>query len=171
MSYQKKISFVVLALTLAFSPIVLAEPKAYVEPKKGFFSQPKLLVNGKKFSPQFFRQSGFKFAEEMKDNPEAYKLAKKHECYSVWASGLLWGGLGASIIYSSVTASDDYKSGIYWGIFGAGFIGSIFFQQSAQINLQKAINSYNGVGSQGNNLEFNVTPLQDGAALVARYEY
>lgn len=84
-------------------------------------------------------------AEAFDSNPEAYQFAKKSDDQIEKSQLFLFGGLGAAIIYLSVTKGSDFQPGVYWGIFTAGFVTGLFNNAQATSNFYKAINSYNGL--------------------------
>ncbi len=157
-----------------FSIATLADPpKAYLDMEPGFFSSGmKLYVDGKELNAEFWRLNGFSLSEAMKDNPQAFEYARKHETYGRWASISLWSGLGGAITYLAVRGYEDYEPGIYWGIFATGFITGLVLQQKSLAYLFKSINAYNLVGAQtAANLNFKFGVVPDGGAVALTYSF
>lgn len=158
-------------LCFLFSLSTWAQPKAYFDVEDSFFSSPRLVVDGKELTLGFW---GFKnLPEALSSDAKARELAESYRIYRNWGHGLLWGGLGAAIIYAAATSSsdsanDNFKLETYWTLFAIGFIPGIFLQARANTKLIRAINQYNGVYST-ETTGWKITPATKGLGIAIHF--
>ncbi len=152
----------ILITTILFSSAALAQkPKAHITLKPGLFGgAPVVHVDGNEIKPSFGLLGAYRLSDAMKSNSLAAEYARKHESYGRWASGVLWGGLGAALGYLAFTKKEDVSYTAYWLIFGTGFVTSAVLQRSSMAYLFKAMNAYNGIDAQ-----LTLLPTHEGAQL------
>jgi hypothetical protein len=130
-------------------PLAHADVRAYVD-RPNIWTLPTIYVDGEATHRNFF--IGFSdLAENMKSNPEAASFAERACDDKMWSSIFLVGGLGASLTYAIVKGG-TYNAGTFWGLFALGVVPGVAFNWLSGINLNKAINSYNGVGAKATTL-------------------
>jgi hypothetical protein len=130
---------ILLAILLSICSVAQAQ-KARVETH---FLSEDVLIDGKSMKRGL--RSYYDIADAMKGNSKAYQFAQTHEELGRKADWWLWGGLGVALTYLFSTSREDYSSSIYWGIFGVGFVGHIYYMAESRNYLHKAVNAYNGV--------------------------
>src|SRR5260370_264158 len=79
----------------------------------------------------------------MKSDPQAVEYAERARRQAIWGSAFVWAGLAGAITYL-IAKGNDWDPGTYWAIFGLGFIPGVFLGGASGVNLNKAINKYNG---------------------------
>lgn len=133
------IKYFLLLILFFTSNFAHAMPKAYFKQHRTFLQPTIVVVDGVEYGPQLLSHK-IKIADAMKQNPEAYESALSHEQYMTRSSWFIWGGLGLSLLYS--VATDPTNQGIYWSIFGTGFISGLYYQNKGNQQLTKAVNLY-----------------------------
>lgn len=147
-------------------------PKAYIDASPGFFSgAPTLTVNGKEISSDVWSFGRYEISEAMKDHPQAYEYAQKHESYGRWAGITFWTGIGGALAYA-LTARESYNSGVYFLILFGGVFGGAFLGKAAGAYLFKAMNAYNGVEpARASKLDLYLVPVPGGAGVSLGYNF
>jgi hypothetical protein len=123
--------FVLIFIILVSTYAGAEEPKkAYFKERKGFFSHPTLIVDGRDYKSTPWKGE-FEIQDAIKSNPKAFE------------SLYIWGSLGLALGYLFATDRDNYSDTIYWGIFGTGFVLNIHHAGLARKELNKTIYFYN----------------------------
>jgi hypothetical protein len=137
----KNILVTLILLQTIIAPIARAsEVRAFIY-RNSIWSGGAIVVDGKQSRGGFTGLANL--SDAMKSNPEAAAFADKAHTDAVWGNSLLLGGLVGAIGYA--VASTNFDSDVYWTIFLVGFVPGVLFQDAAAVNLNKAINTYNGV--------------------------
>jgi len=159
---------------LIVSPIAQAsEVRAYYS-QNSIWSPGVVMVDGKAYSPHFF--SGFDLTEAMKSNSEAVEYADRAVTYRIVGNSLVLAGLAGAVGYTIAQSGNDrhWDAGTYWGIFLLGFIPGVFFEGASQVNLNKAVNAYNGISSRYTKLKpekMMIVPTNDGAVAALGWSF
>lgn len=132
-----------------------------------------LIVDDKAYSPYFF--TGYDLTQAMKSNPEAVEYAERASTQHAIGTSLMLGGLAGALGYSFATVGNhNWNGGVYWLIFLAGFLPGTFFEAASAINLNKAINAYNGISSRYTRIKpdkLMLIPNNDGAVAALRWSF
>ena len=141
-------------VALGTSLFAQAQPKAYLN-TQSFWSD-SVVVDGKVLPMGFFGRYGA-LEGHMTSNPEAEKYA--HDAlFNVRLSGIfLVAGLGGAVGYMASTNSGNFRDGVYWSIFFAGFVPALILGRYAEVAFNRAVNTYNGAPAKRSS--YRVTPL------------
>lgn len=158
---------------LIVSPLAqAASVRAYYE-QQSIWSGSSLMVDGKAYHPHFF--TGYDLTEAMKSNPEAIEYADRASAQHAIGTSLVLAGLAGALGYTVATVgNNNWNAGAYWLIFFAGFIPGTFFEAASAVNLNKAINAYNGISSRYSKLapdKMMVLPNNDGAVAALSWSF
>ena len=137
------LSTLLLVVLLLTSNLAHAKPNIYMKASDSMFTMYSL-VKGEKQVEFTEMSSDQELMDLFKDNKVSYGYIRDYGAYTKGFHISLWGGLGLALVYL-LANSEDYSDTIYWGIFGTGFLGSIYYSGKARHSLHRAINTYNGV--------------------------
>jgi hypothetical protein len=142
--------------------------RAYLE-RDSLWTAPDVSVDGKVYSFHFF--VGYSdLPDAMKSNPEAAQFADAASSQMIWGNSLLFGGLAGALVYLN-QSNPNY--GTYWLIFLSGFVPGILLHAAAEMNINKAINTYNGIGQRSALLpdKMFLVPMQDGGVAALSWSF
>lgn len=102
------------------------------------------------------------FAEKLKGNPKAAEFATLARESQVTGNWLFWGFVVGSAAYSS---NSSHNPMVNAGLLLTAALSGGYYFQKAQMNMWKAINTYNGINAEiiPQRSTFLVAPSQDGA--------
>jgi hypothetical protein len=131
-------------LLLLISTSAQAMPKMYLKSDGAFFPS-FYLVKGERavsYTPGF---TNAELTEQFEDNKLAFKEIEKYNSHTNRANLFIWGGLGLALTYLVTTDRDNFSAGTYWGVFGTGLIGGLYYAGKSTRSFYRAINIYNEV--------------------------
>ena len=124
-----------LSLLFIAPSISHAQPKVYIKSSGNMFSTMYLVKNKKEIEFSNMSSSN-ELLDLFKDNEVSYQHIKNYQRNSTKFHISLLGGLGLAIVYL-LSNRDNYSPGIYWGIFGTGLVGSLYYGAEASSSFYK----------------------------------
>jgi hypothetical protein len=157
--FMRKILSAVLAFQFISIPVAQAEVRAYLE-RSSIWTKPTINVDGTDYQQHFF--VGFSdLPEAMHSVPEAAEYARLAQQEEIWGSSLWLGGIAAAILYASAKGGSGESWNVGWLLIAAGIIPGAMLRSAGHVNLNKAINAYNGAGQKSSWLpdKFSIGPV------------